>query len=136
MDKIPKYLVFLSRDNEFKEYFSNYVNSLGKDFENKFEYYLRKNCKPFGKVCHTQFLTEKIKIVNNFSYIYNNLNKVIEILNKKDFENNLESIISVKNDGYLNLINKFLYIRADNENIFNLIPKDIRVHKLLFKNCI
>ena len=139
LDTIPRYIIYLFRDKEFRDYFLNHISYLGDDFKIKVEKNLEKNCIHFGKVCHVQFLKQKLKIFKNFSFINDNSEQIIKIFNNKDFKESRDPDILLTNESYLNLINKFLHIRAFNNNeihFYNLLPKNVNINRLTFlTNC-
>ena len=57
-------------------------------------------------MCHKQFQKEKEKIINNFSYIFNNIDKVIYTLNAHNFIEAKDIKVSLEKKNYLKLLNK------------------------------
>ena len=69
LNSLPKFIIYLINNEDFRIHFSQYIKSLDESFINKFDYYLSKRCIPFGSVCNKQFEIEREKIINNFIYI-------------------------------------------------------------------
>ena len=136
---MPKFIIYLINNEDFRIHFSQYIKSLDESFINKFDYYLSKRCIPFGSVCNKQFEIEREKIINNFIYISKNIDSVVNTLKKHNFIKKNDQKITLDHFDYLNLLNKFLYIRAFNNgeiHFYNLLPFNITIDSLTFiKNC-
>ena len=139
LNSLPKFIIYLINNQDFKIYFSQYIKSLNESFVNKIDYNLSKKCIPFGSVCIEQFEIEREKIFKNFIFISKNIDSVINIIRKHNFIKKNDEKITLNNLDYLKVLNKFLYIRAFNNgevHFYNLLPLNINIDSLTFiKNC-